>query len=271
MTKLSHDRNDALSGGAFETPLLGRIYRMIREEVDPDFDLIRMDPIPWRSPQPELAGSRVALITTGGLHRKGEQPFRVLEERLGDPDYRVVPHGTPSDQLDLEAVYVDRKYTPDDPEVALPMAALDELVARGVIGSAAPRHLSFCGGLVRPLPGLVDSAARALQMLHEDGVDIAVLLPTCSLCVQTVCILACELEAGGVATVCVSLIEELSRIVGAPRTLVARFPFGAPCGDPGHPELHRAVVAEALGLLGRADAPGTITQTSLAWRRDPPT
>jgi D-proline reductase (dithiol) PrdB len=256
--------------GSFETPLLGRIWRILREEVDPELDFVATRPIPWTEPHQYLAASRVALISTGGLHLKGEPPFEVLEQRLGDPSFRVVPHLTPADQLDLDAAYVDQKYTPADPEVALPMAALDELAFAGDIGEAAPRHLSFCGGLVRPLPGLVASADAALELLAEDAVDAALLIPTCSVCVQTMCLLACELEAGGVPTVCLSLIEELSRLSGAPRTLVVRFPFGAPCGDPSHRELHMAVIREALDLLRTATAPGTIEQSGLAWRRDPP-
>jgi hypothetical protein len=96
-----------------------------------------------------------------------------------------------------------------------------------------------------------------------------VLLPTCSLCVQTMCLVARELEGRGFATAVVSLIPELSEIVGAPRTLNVVFPFGAPCGDPQHTELHRAVLMEALELLTEAQQAGEARDSRNAWRRSP--
>ena len=70
-------------------------------------------------------------------------------------------------------------------------------------------------------------------------------------------------------TVSLTLIPELTRIVGAPRTLSVRFPFGAPAGDPGNAPMHRAVLLEALRLLLEAREPGTLRESILAWRRSP--
>jgi hypothetical protein len=147
------------------------------------------------------------------------------------------------------------------------MTALDQLARDGVVGSAAPRHASFCGGIVRPLPGLAHSTAQLAPMLEADGVTAAVLLPTCSLCVQTVCVLARELEGRGLPTVTISLLPELSSILGAPRTLTVPFPFGAPCGDPGNRALQQDVLREALELLAQPLAPGAMIASRHPWRR----
>jgi glycine/betaine/sarcosine/D-proline reductase family selenoprotein B len=179
----------------------------------------------------------------------------------------MIPHGTPSRLLALDAPYVDQKYTPADVEVALPMAALGELHREGHIGAPAPNHASFCGGILRPLPGLADSVESLHRALRDDGTTGVILLPTCSICVQTTCILARELEKRGMPTVAISLLPELSAIVGAPRTLVVRFPFGAPAGDPGNGDLHRAVLSEAIDLLLEAKAAGEVRTSALAWRR----
>jgi D-proline reductase (dithiol) PrdB len=252
-----------------QTPLLQRIVDMIQHEIDPDFWFVSPRPIPWRAMTLPVAESRIALVTTGGLHLRTDTQFRALQERLGDTDFRVLPHGTSADEIALDAPYVDQKETARDPEVALPMSVLDSLERDGLIGSPAPRHYSFCGGVVRPYPGLAESATRLATMLHDDQVDAVLLLPTCSLCVQTVCVLSHELEGRGFPTVVISLIPELSSIVGAPRTLVVRFPFGAPCGDPGNRELHRAVVLEALGILTSARKPGHVQESRHAWKRPP--
>src|SRR5262249_13195536 len=153
-----------------EDPLLARIARMIREEVDPSFDFLEPGPIPWSAATSGLASRPIALVTTSGLHRKGDDPFRALEDRLGDTPFRIVPQGTTAEQLDLTAVYVDARHIPQDPEVALPMRALAAMHADGQSGPPAARHYSFSGGIIRPLPGLTRSAERILELMSDDGV-----------------------------------------------------------------------------------------------------
>ncbi len=247
--------------------LLDRVVASIRAELDPSFEFRSPGPIPWCAASVDAARGPVALVTTAGLHLLSDPPF--ADDRLGDTSFRIVPRGTAPEELDLLAPYVDRKYIPGDPEVALPLDALERLHLRGAAGPPAPRHVSFSGGIVHPLPGLLPAASDVARIFREDGVGAVVLLPSCSLCVQTVCILARELEASGVPTVALTLLPELTRIVGAPRALALRFPFGAPAGDPGNAPLHEAVLLEALRLLIDAEAPGTLRESSHAWRRSP--
>ena len=141
------------------------------------------------------------------------------------------------------------------------------LVEQGICAGASPRHYSFCGGIIDPVPRLNESADELAGHLKANDVGAVVLLPTCSVCVQTVCLLARLIEAESIATVCLSLLAELSDIVQAPRTLVVRFPFGAPAGDPTNYDLHTAVLREALALLQQAAEPGLTRRSDLRWRR----
>jgi len=257
----------AIFEGELRTPLLAKIQATIRAEVDPEFGFVAPGAPAWTALDKPLGECCVALVTTGGLHRASDEPFRALHEPLGDTSYRVIPQATRDDELELAAPYVDQKYTPRDSEVALPRRALEQLADEGVIAAAAARHYSFVGGVVRPYPGLQRSAAELATALRQDGVDIVVLLPTCSLCVQTVTVVARELEAAGSATVCLSLLPELSEIGRAPRTLSVHFPFGAPAGDPGHGALHAAVLTEALQLVATARAAGLVVASRAQWRK----
>ena len=254
--------------GELETPLLARLLAFVREEKDPSFAFLHRRHVPWTSLGKPLREARVALLSTGALHLRGDARFRAMEEPLGDTSCRAVPHLAPVADLDLEAPYLDPKYTVHDPEVALPRRALDELARRGVVAGATARHHSFCGGVLRPFPGLRESLDRVEPLLRQDGADAVVLVPTCSICVHTVALLAGELEERGFPTVALSLLPELSRIVGVPRTLAVHFPFGAPCGDPGNAALHAAVLGEALAMLEEAQ-PGEVRTSALAWRRAP--
>ncbi len=262
------ERSEPESSGPYATPLLNRLRAHLRAGLDPQYEFLAFESTPWSAPRAPLRELRVALIATADLHRRGDAPFESLDTPLGDTSYRVIEHGLASDELALDAPYVDDKYIPQDPEVALPRRALDELVAAGAIGSAAPRHYSFAQGIVRPLPALSERADELAARLREDRVDALVLLPTCSLCVQALAVLAREFESRGWSTVTITSLPELTARVGAPRALATRFPFGAPAGDPGNHGLHVALLREALGLLESARAPRTLIETALRWRRD---
>ena len=62
-------------------------------------------------------------------------------------------------------------------------------------------------------------------------------------------LVARELEGRGVATVCLSMLEEVTRKVKPPRTLLVPFGWGQPLGPPGEARLHRRVALAALELL----------------------
>ena len=248
---------------------LERIRQAIRERHDPAFDFVVGGPLPWQPLTNALAATRVALVTTGGMHLRSDAPFATERERFGDTSFRWVPHGARPRELELAAPYVDANHAARDPEVALPMRALERLHREGRVGRPAARHGIFCGGIVRPRPGLDESAAELLAGLTDDGAGAALLLPTCSLCVQTVSLLARALETGGLATVTVSMLPELTARVGAPRTLAVRLPFRATSGAQDNHALHRAVLGEALGLLETCEQPGEIRPSGLAWRKPP--
>jgi len=61
--------------------------------------------------------------------------------------------------------------------------------------------------------------------------------------------------------------REVAQNVKPPRTLFVKFPLGAPCGPAGETETHRHVILEALKVLTEAKEPGTIVDSTIAWKR----
>jgi D-proline reductase (dithiol) PrdB len=126
---------------------------------------------PWTAPPP-LTETRIALVTTSGLSRRGDDTFRP-----GAADYRVIPDEIASSDLIMSHVSVnyDRSGFQQDINVVFPIDRLHELVADGVVGSAASLHYSFMGATE---PEKMEAKARALAgMLKEDGVNAVLLTP----------------------------------------------------------------------------------------------
>jgi D-proline reductase (dithiol) PrdB len=134
-------------------------------------------PCPTYEPTPLLAGRplgerRVAIISTAGLHRRGDRPFQ-----LGEGSYRLIPAETAARELVMSHVSVnfDRTGFQQDHNVVFPLDRLRELVAEGTVGSMAAVHYSFMGAFA---PEAAEPHAKHLAgLLKADQVDAALLVP----------------------------------------------------------------------------------------------
>jgi len=121
---------------------------------------------------PPLAKRRVAVVTSAGLVRRGERPFR-----SGNVDYRVLPADTPADQILISHVSVnfDRTAFQRDINVVFPLERLRAMEEAGTIGSVAATHYSFMGATD---PRGMEANARAVAgRLKSDRVDGVLLTP----------------------------------------------------------------------------------------------
>ena len=87
-------------------------------------------------------GARVAIVSSAGLVRRGEEPFRGR-----DPDYRVIPADTKPRELLISHISInfDRTGFQEDWNVVFPIDRLNELANERMIGSVAGSHYSFMG------------------------------------------------------------------------------------------------------------------------------
>jgi D-proline reductase (dithiol) PrdB len=126
---------------------------------------------PWVG-GPALAQRRVAIVSSAGLVRRGETPFRGR-----DPDYRVIPADTKAENLLISHISInfDRTGFQEDWNVVFPLDRLNELAAAGAIGSVAATHYSFMGATD---PVQMEPHARELAgRLKSDRVDAVILSP----------------------------------------------------------------------------------------------
>jgi D-proline reductase (dithiol) PrdB len=127
----------------------------------------------WINPPP-LAACRVAIVTTAGIHRKGDIPFT---EGPAQADYRILPGDTPAADITMShnSINYDRTGFQQDINVVFPIDRLRELAADKVIGSVADFHYSFMGAL--PAKALEPRGRALAGLLKQDKVDAVILTP----------------------------------------------------------------------------------------------
>jgi D-proline reductase (dithiol) PrdB len=125
---------------------------------------------PW-TPAAPASQLRIAIVTTAGLHRRGDRPFS-----LDSGDYRVLPSSA-RDELVMSHISpnVDRAGFAEDVNVVFPIDRLHELEASGEVGSVADLHYSFMGATNADL--MRESAIDLATHLHADGVTGVLLVP----------------------------------------------------------------------------------------------
>jgi len=130
---------------------------------------------PFVRPARPLAACRLAIVTTAGLHRRGDRPFGP-----GEQTYRVIPSETPPADIvqSHTSIGFDRVPIMRDLNITFPVDRVRELAAEGVLGGVAHNHYSFMGAL-RDLARLEgETGPEVARRLGEDGTDVALLTPT---------------------------------------------------------------------------------------------
>ncbi len=82
-------------------PVLARVWGKFA-------DIATSSDVPWTPIRKPLEKCRVCLITTGGLHLKGDRPFN-MDDPDGDPTYRVIPATAAKEELTITHNYYDHR------------------------------------------------------------------------------------------------------------------------------------------------------------------
>ncbi len=134
--------------------------------------------IPWTQPKVPLAKCKVALVTTSGVHHRGQPPFD-MQDAEGDPSFREIDGETIGGDFLITHDYYDHSDAEKDLNIVLPLERLREMVGEGLIGKLARKHYSFMGHIDgRHIPALITrSAPEIARRLKADGVDVVLLTP----------------------------------------------------------------------------------------------
>ena len=99
-------------------------------------------------------------------------------------------------------------------------------------------------------------APRLVERVQRHQVQAALLIPASRLCHQSVSLIARGLEAAGIPTMTLGVVQDVIESVRPPRAAVYDGELGSVAGLPNYPEHQRRVLDEALRLIEPMDQPG---------------
>lgn len=136
------------------------------------------DEIPWSRPAKPLQRSKLALVTTSGVHHGGQPPFD-MQDQDGDPTFRVIDGPTIASDYRITHDYYDHSDAERDLNIIFPIDRLRELQQEGLIGQLADTHYSFMGHIDgRHIATLMARTAQQVaERLRQDQVDLVLLTP----------------------------------------------------------------------------------------------
>ncbi len=122
-------------------------------------------------PKP-LREATVAIVTSASLHHPDDEDFAP-----GDTGYRVLSASRRDYVMGHWSPNFDTIGFAVDINTVFPIDRLDELAARGVIGSVASEHLAYAGNQFDLSAVRLDSGPAGAKQLAAQGVDIVLLTP----------------------------------------------------------------------------------------------
>jgi D-proline reductase (dithiol) PrdB len=139
---------------------------------------LESDGIPWTPVTNLLQDSRIAIVTTAGVHHKDQKPFD-MHDPEGDPTFRVIDVRKPLTEFMITHDYYDHSDADKDINIVFPVERLREFVKEGTIGKVADKHYGFMGHTDgRHIHTLINKHAPEIaRKLKEEDVDAVLLTP----------------------------------------------------------------------------------------------
>lgn len=223
--------------------------------------------VPFTPLAKPLSESTVALFTTAAPYQPDKGP-----QGPGAPYNAAAKFFIPY-QMDtahdhdvrISHVGIDRKHTSmEDSNSWFPLPKLREMADSGRIGRLA-RHAHGVPTNRSQRHTIEVDIPLVIQRCKEDAVDVAVLVPNCPVCHQTLSLLARALEESGIPTVLMGCAKDIVEHVGVPRFVFSDFPLGNGSGRPHDHQSQKDTLELAMRVLETAAGPRTTVQSPQRW------
>ena len=160
-------------------PRLHTLSEVVRRTLEM-YPCMEHDDAPWTPMRKPLNESRVALVTSAGLHLRDDKPFISDTRGKGDSSYRVLPRLTQASEIIQSHTSIGFDHTSiyRDINVTYPIDRLEELREQGVIGSLADNYYSFMGALRDTSEVVNGTGPEVARKMLDEGVEVVFLTPT---------------------------------------------------------------------------------------------
>ena len=153
-----------------------RYIDQVRQMIYPDQPPYRwstFETTPWTPPAKAASASRIALLSSSGIHLKDQEPFSAVRDDL---TWREIP--CDGDVATFRVAHYSKNARKvEDFNTVLPRDRLRELAADGVIGSLAPVAFTFMGRIFKRTQLQKEMAPAIVTRLQALNVDAALLVP----------------------------------------------------------------------------------------------
>jgi len=152
-------------------PSIERVFTALNNPVE-------SKDIPWTPVRKRLRDAKVAIVTTAGVHHKGQQPFD-MDDPNGDPGFRIIDVKKPVSDLMITHDYYDHRDADRDINIVFPIERLREFEDEGIIGKVASIHYGLMGHIIGPYINILvnNTAPEVAEGMRSDNVDIVLLTP----------------------------------------------------------------------------------------------
>jgi D-proline reductase (dithiol) PrdB len=134
--------------------------------------------VPFTPFDGELAKATVAIVTAGGVHLKGQEPFNIADE-LGDLSFRIIEDSADTSDLMVTHHHYDHSDADSDINVVFPLDVLRDLKGEGFVREVARKHVGYMGytmqlkamyeGTAPEIANEIDRGSRADVVLLTGG------------------------------------------------------------------------------------------------------
>lgn len=196
----------------------------------------------------------MSIVSTAGIYQDGDEPYKIENREDVDESYRTIPSDADYSDLEICHEHFNKDYAKKDLNVIFPVKLLKKLKEQSFIKKVAKENYSISGYIPKP-DKLFNSAKSTAKKMKEQEVDIALIVPVWPICQQSGGLVAREIEKAGISTATFNLIPEIVSIVGIPRAITLRAPFGCIIGRPCNEDKQIYCLKEALEFVKASKTP----------------
>ena len=225
------------------------------DDVDESYPFVKNRRAPFAPARRALPMMNLALISSAGAYIDGTDPFDTSAPG-GDLSFREIPAQIEAEDLKFAARGYNPAAVQQDINSQLPLARLFEFESNGIIGQLNPVFWSFCGFIPDAARLVEEMIPRLVESVKRYQTQAALLIPASRLCHQSVSLIARALEADGIPTMTLAVVQDVVQSVRPPRAAFYEGEAGSVAGLPNWPEYQRRVLDEALRLIEPMDQAG---------------